>query len=706
MNLARLTNTISTQVIGILAFAIFAVSCSNELSSFVEEEFPEGEVVSFTRSTDNQWTMADRVGIAAFNVSDNSAYTTGFRTYKPRNEGTHVRLLPDTNDDAIVLPDNGNTLYFVAFAPYQEVTDNTANFDLADQSGEGTMETLDLIYYKETTPHSHANPLVGLNFERKFARVVINLTTTSGADLRGTTAVLNGVYTTADCDLAGTGSGQVTPSQPGSITAYRSSNAAAAVTLQAIVVPQTNASDPKASARQLTFTIAGKDYTIGIPEEYAPGTSYTYNLTFDNVDVVLVGTTVSPWLEDTAAPNMNYQVAINTSANPLHLPIDGKAQTVTLRVRNAIFDPVISTHEDAEGNTAAPNWISVSSLTPEDPDGDWKVYSLSVAATSANNGTSPRYAYIRAVVDGLTTTITIIQAAPAVAVIPTVVDYDSNCYMVVPGEALTFPVTRAYVANTELSGYTGTFSTAILWDDNTVLHYTSVYGAGDAAKITVQATSNHGNALMALLRDDTGEIVWSWHIWVTDYKPDPTKHRGFMDRNLGATTNTPNTVTTLGLLYISERKDPFPASSRVGANIEYDWWSVRSSSGVANTIKDPTVYSAGISGSWNGASKTVYDPCPEGYRVPASDFYNMDRTTGEWEPQITNGGLLSEPHGGYYPAAGARDPNGGNLINIGQGWYWVRTGLLIFRYYKGQQQLSIDRRDSVRRGCAIRCITE
>ncbi len=97
-----------------------------------------------------------------------------------------------------------------------------------------------------------------------------------------------------------------------------------------------------------------------------------------------------------------------------------------------------------------------------------------------------------------------------------------------------------------------------------------------------------GNGLIAAC-DAKGEILWSWHLWITDYAPsatgmdeiydDPTKRKlrfvynnanvlPMMDRNLGAMMGyvgtAPKTYQDMskanGLHYQWGRKDPFPSS--------------------------------------------------------------------------------------------------------------------------------------------------
>lgn len=60
-----------------------------------------------------------------------------------------------------------------------------------------------------------------------------------------------------------------------------------------------------------------------------------------------------------------------------------------------------------------------------------------------------------------------------------------------------------------------------------------------------------------------GEILWSWHIWVTN-RPITTSGGNdlqWMDRNLGALSNEIGDVANRGMLYQWGRKEPFLPSS-------------------------------------------------------------------------------------------------------------------------------------------------
>lgn len=67
-----------------------------------------------------------------------------------------------------------------------------------------------------------------------------------------------------------------------------------------------------------------------------------------------------------------------------------------------------------------------------------------------------------------------------------------------------------------------------------------------------------GNAVICV-RNAEGDILWSWHIWVSDAPVTTSRAKGldWMDRNVGALSNEPADVANRGMLYQWGRKDPF-----------------------------------------------------------------------------------------------------------------------------------------------------
>lgn len=150
-------------------------------------------------------------------------------------------------------------------------------------------------------------------------------------------------------------------------------------------------------------------------------------------------------------------------------------------------------------------------------------------------------------------------------------------------------------------------------------------------------TFREGNAVIAV-KDASDNILWSWHIWMTDYPVEQVYYNGagtMMDRNLGATSATPGDVGALGLLYQWGRKDPFLGSSSISEAVvaasTITWPSPVASDASTGTIEyaaaNPTTFIAGDSGwphDWQyekdntrwQSEKTIYDPCPVGWVVP------------------------------------------------------------------------------------------
>jgi uncharacterized protein (TIGR02145 family) len=216
-----------------------------------------------------------------------------------------------------------------------------------------------------------------------------------------------------------------------------------------------------------------------------------------------------------------------------------------------------------------------------------------------------------------------------------------------------------------------------------------------------------GNAVIAA-KDANGTILWSWHIWLTDQPEGHVYNNNagtMMDRNLGATSATAGDVGALGLLYQWGRKDPFLGSSSVSSDVEarstITWPSAVSSDSSTGTVdfvtSHPTTFvKAGSlsSNDWHYSSrdntlwqseKTIYDPCPVGWRVPdggdegvwsaakgSSSSYN--RSYDSTNKGMNFSGDFGSASTIWYPASGYRDDNDGALLTVGsRGFYWSVT---------------------------------
>ena len=260
-------------------------------------------------------------------------------------------------------------------------------------------------------------------------------------------------------------------------------------------------------------------------------------------------------------------------------------------------------------------------------------------------------------------------------------------------------------------------------------------------------TFTRGNAVIAA-KDASGNILWSWHIWFTD-QPQAQVYKNnagtMMDRNLGATSATPGDVGALGLLYQWGRKDPFLGSSSISDAIEakstITWPSAVSSNSSNGTIDyataNPTTfitcnnnitynnnkdwYYTGDSSTdntrWTTSSsdKSIYDPCPAGWRVPDGGSNGIWSKAGFGTRTYywANGGMsfsISSPSTTWYPASGYRNSSGGGLGNVGlSGYYWSASPdsydayYLYFNDYGNVYPSNFDDRAY---GFSVRCLQE
>ena len=218
-----------------------------------------------------------------------------------------------------------------------------------------------------------------------------------------------------------------------------------------------------------------------------------------------------------------------------------------------------------------------------------------------------------------------------------------------------------------------------------------------------------GNAVIAA-KDASGTILWSWHIWLTD---EPQEHvfnnnaGTMMDRNLGATSAISGDVGALGLLYQWGRKDPFLGSSSISSDVDAKstiaWPSAVSSDSsngtIEFTVQHPTTFITHNENNWDWyytgsfsiddtrwqSEKTIYDPCPAGWRVPDGGSNGVWSTakgsSSEYSRSYdsTNEGMnfsgdFGESSTIWYPASGFRDGFEGVLHNVGgHGYYWSVT---------------------------------
>lgn len=244
-------------------------------------------------------------------------------------------------------------------------------------------------------------------------------------------------------------------------------------------------------------------------------------------------------------------------------------------------------------------------------------------------------------------------------------------------------------------------------DNHTNLVNVSDIEDKDRALVHVKVpVTKGGNALIAAYGSNN-KIIWSWHIWISEYVPagtDASKiideitreaaisaariatqggtvqtyaggswtdssgafyKKVIMDRNLGAVkagiqTNMTDAIRTFGLLYQGGRKDPF-FSTADGTNTDtktfYDGNGMAlplqksKLTNITSIIENPFVYSIGMGVfKWeDNGKKTILDPCPKGWRIPVNDIDEIPDKLGQTSQDRRKGCM--------WAGFGSTDPN-------------------------------------------------
>ena len=245
-------------------------------------------------------------------------------------------------------------------------------------------------------------------------------------------------------------------------------------------------------------------------------------------------------------------------------------------------------------------------------------------------------------------------------------------------------------------------------------------------------------------------------IWMTDKQREQVYDNNagiMMDRNLGATSATPDDITSFGLLYQWGRKDPFRGAGELVSaengkssliSTTAKWPDAVVSDKTTGTIEyavsHPMTFIIENSNNsdwfytdeWDSddtrwqSGKTVYDPCPAGWRVPDGGSDGIwARAMGITDDYFESTGGWDTGHSGvdfsktdkplatgetvWYPYEGLIYSDSGNLsLALDLGGYWSVTKrshygyvLAIMKY----DQAVMPYLDSPRaHGCSVRCM--
>ncbi|MDC1809069.1 hypothetical protein POZ03_01175 [Bacteroides uniformis] len=285
----------------------------------------------------------------------------------------------------------------------------------------------------------------------------------------------------------------------------------------------------------------------------------------------------------------------------------------------------------------------------------------------------------------------------------------TNCYIVNPGRSVNIPVMNVYkIWNWEFGKMLSPdqeVKAELIWEDTEglITEVTPVLNPDDFSYSKIQvktATGKSGNAVVGMwIEGDLDKTYrWSWHIWVTDRSINAVDVEGVMTMtcNLGEIISGFNVNDArIGLLYQWGRKDPLPgaqgwfmptASTLYGKVTGVEFKEVTEDNNLINSIENPFVFYTSKTGKndwytlngtqndnlWNTIDnrKSIFDPCPEGWRVPNSRV--------SWDKlNSTNFSIDRENYSRIYLPAGLSYPMGGNYDSYGllsapgqNGHYW------------------------------------
>ena len=207
-----------------------------------------------------------------------------------------------------------------------------------------------------------------------------------------------------------------------------------------------------------------------------------------------------------------------------------------------------------------------------------------------------------------------------------------------------------------------------------------------------------GNATIAV-KDENGQIMWSWHIWAYPFELSTFKHTNesgntynILDVNLGWVKQSAESKKGTSPYYQWGRKDPMLRSGASAAVGSFNITGCATS--VAATIQNPNVFNkqertnynwwtndgtpVNFYNYWDASQtttdagghrsivKTVYDPSPVGFHIPCGATF-----TGF---SVSNGGTWDNGYtwdNNFFQAAGLRYLENGVINYVGRyGFYW------------------------------------
>lgn len=282
--------------------AILAGGCEKESDNTVDNTPVAARITSTidgmaTRAAGTAWAAGDAIGVSG--VSGEKPYVN-VKYVTTDGDGTFT-VVNNAGEDNNIYFQNKDDVTFTAYYPYSgengTAPGTSANGILhkiiidADQTPDAQPQ----IDYLFATCNS-TNPNVKFQFHHCMSRLVINFLPGNGitslSDIKYTIGalVLEGTFNTGTGETAGTATGDLTLSVPSNTSNISST---------LIVFPQ------QANSATIIITMKDMQYsgTIDFPDnpannnvrEFAPGRSYTYNITVHDTELTISSANIEDW---------------------------------------------------------------------------------------------------------------------------------------------------------------------------------------------------------------------------------------------------------------------------------------------------------------------------------------------------------------------------------------------------------------------------
>ena len=276
-------------------------------------------------------------------------------------------------------------------------------------------------------------------------------------------------------------------------------------------------------------------------------------------------------------------------------------------------------------------------------------------------------------------------------------------------------ITSPYIE--EVSGVAGSVQLSIA-DTNGIFTDISIQN-GDACRyvrFNVSSVPSTGANGVISIKDSSGVIMWSWHIWVWSHDLTPieitnktsVKYK-ILPVNLASKWDDSSKTYIKNWFYQFGRPTPLLCPSAYNSTSNHASYGALSfttasiAANLYNGIQNPTTfykYSNSYNYNWfsansdktynlwdadctatgnsdNDVTKTVYDPCPVGFKMPNGNtftYFSTSNVVGSfangWKFKRYSGDTV----GVFFPASGFRYYSDGSLSRVGShGYVWLSS---------------------------------